>query len=55
MEKEDIDSTLLNIAFMQTAIYGATSENGMAINKLRPVSLFADFRVARCKQENYWW
>ena len=42
--KEDIDSTLLNIAFMQTAIYGTISGNGMAINKLRPVNLFADFR-----------
>lgn len=42
--KEDIDATLLNIAFMQTAIFGATSGNGMAINKLRPVNLFSDFR-----------
>ncbi len=42
--KEDIDSTLLNIAFIQTAVYGATPVNGMAINKLRPVNLFADFR-----------
>lgn len=42
--KHDMDSKLMQIAFVQTSTYGATAGNGFAIKELKPNSMFSDFQ-----------